>query len=391
MSKCVKDVENRRSYFVTTSGKKVIVEKLHLCSWLFHDAKEFLEVGLQIKFDQDLMIPKSTVDLTLWMPWVKKEGVEKTKVFDLYDALIDRRNCQFIFNEEARGVDNFEGQKEEDGKLVRFFNNETLCVLKANASVDDMRVNMSLKIPDDHGGTKIGDHLYARILLDVPSSNFSLRQKCISKTIYSYDVKVNEPRNHPESPLFHVEEICPVEKLFSLHIVPSNFSLSFLDHNAFRNVRILEKASYEKYVQKVGSVLPANVKKGSLIVIFNKRSVSDVKNASGSFLSMDKIQIVPGSSFSVFEVDSVGYYQVVLAIVLNYVSSLFFYLISLSKDNAVWVWPISRVAWAVVGMTLGLSCASWLLVRKQVKWWVFLLNWIAIVGALSVLAKWVII
>ena len=41
--------ENRRSYFVTTAGRKLIIEKMHLCSWLFHDEKECLEVGLQIR------------------------------------------------------------------------------------------------------------------------------------------------------------------------------------------------------------------------------------------------------------------------------------------------------------------------------------------------------
>ena len=129
MNRTDKNNENRRSYFVTTKGRKLIIEKMHLCSWLFYDTKECLEVGLQIKFERVLMPPNSNVDLTLWMPWVKKDGANKTEVNDLYDALADRENCQFIFNEEAQGVENFEGLKDGYGKLVRFFNDETLCVL----------------------------------------------------------------------------------------------------------------------------------------------------------------------------------------------------------------------------------------------------------------------
>ena len=390
MNRTDKNNENRRSYFVTTKGRKLIIEKMHLCSWLFYDTKECLEVGLQIKFERVLMPPNSNVDLTLWMPWVKKDGANKTEVNDLYDALADRENCQFIFNEEAQGVENFEGLKDGDGKLVRFFNDETLCVLKANAHVEDMRVNLSLKIPDDHGKTKIGDHLYARILMEVPSSCFSLRQKGISKTIYSYDVKVNEPRNLPDSGDFHPNQICPIAKLFCIHIVPSDFCLSFLDHNAFKNVRILEKTSYEKYVQKAGSVLPANVKKGSLLVVFNKRKVNKVIDEKGNYLPIENVQIEPGSSFSVFEVDSIGYSQVVLAIVLNFACSLFFYLISLRPDNKVFTWPLSRVSYAFLGIVIVLSLASWALVRQQIKWWIFLLYLFVVVGGLGILAKWVI-
>ena len=389
MNKTDKNNENRRSYFVTTKGRKILVEKMHLCSWLFQDARECLEVGLQLKFEREWMLPDGNVDLTLWMPWVKEEGSDKTEVRDLYDALIDRENCQFIFNEEAQGVESFEGQKEEDGKVVRFFNGDTLCVLKANPKAGDKRVDLSIKIPDDGGKTNIGNHLYVRILMEVPVSHFSLRQKGISKTIYSYDIKVNEPRNQPDSSEFLIKQVCPVEMLFCLHIVPSNYSLSFLDHNAFKNVRILEKTSYEKYVKKAGSVLPANVKKGSLMVVFNKRGVSSVKVKDGDPLPIDGMPIVPGSSFSVFEVDSVGYYQVVLAIILNFVCSMFFYLVAQRHEDKVVTWPLSRIGAAFLAVTAILSLATWFMVRKQVKWWSFWIGCVSVVAILVMLAKWV--
>lgn len=389
MNKTDKNNENRRSYFVTTKGRKILVEKMHLCSWLFQDARECLEVGLQLKYEREFMPPNGNVDLTLWMPWVKKEGSDKTEVHDLYDALIDRENCQFIFNEEAQGVESFEGQKDEDGKVVRFFNGDTLCMVKANPKSGDKRVDLSIKIPDDGGKTKIGNHLYVRILMEVPASHFSLRQKGISKTIYSYDVKVNEPRNQPDSNEFFIKQVCPVEMLFCLHIVPSNFSLSFLDHNAFKNVRILEKTSYEKYVKKAGSVLPANVKKGSLMVVFNKRGVSLVKEKDGDPLPIDRISIVPGSSFSVFEVDSVGYYQVVLAIILNFVCSMFFYLVAQRHGDKVVTWPLSKIGVAFLAVTAILALATWFMVRKQVKWWTFVIGCVSVVGILVLLANWV--
>ena len=172
--------------------------------------------------------------------------------------------------------------------------------------VNEGRIDLTIEVPDDkvvegeHSrDVKVGQHLYVRMLIEIPESHFSFRQKGIAKTIYSYDVKVNEPRNHPNDAKFDLRQMCPVEYVFCLHIIPSKFSLIFLEEKAFKNVRILEKVRYENYVKPMKS-LPPNVKKNEFLVVFNKRKVTAFKNDDGEAIQDDKIKSLPASFFFFF-------------------------------------------------------------------------------------------
>lgn len=377
------------TYFVT-SPQRVLVEKLHFCSWLFLESREYLEVGLQIKYDGPSKKERPPVELSLWIPWV----CSTTKVEDMYPALKDSKNCRFIFNEAVDGTGYFDDGNASTGVQFSFNNMEYLCVLPIaeGIKVDKGRIDLTIKVPDDkvvegdHSrDVKVGQHLYVRMLIEIPGSHFAFRQKGIAKTIYSYDVKVNEPRNHPNDSKFDLRQMCPVEYVFCLHIIPSKFSLSFLEEKAFKNVRILEKVRYENYVKPM-KLLPHNVKKDEFLVVFNKRKVVAFKNDDGKAIEDDNIKSLPASFFSVFEAESIGHEQVVLALLLNLGCSLFFYCVTVgSRDNS----PTSKV-WVAFGVVSAvLIICSWWLLRKQIGLLKFLLPCAVVLGVLWMLAKWV--
>ena len=377
------------TYFVT-SAQRVLVEKLHFCSWLFWDSKEYLEVGLQIKYAENLKACRPPVVLSLWIPWVCSE----TNVDDMYLSLKDSQNCRFIFNEAVDGTGYFDDGNAATGARFSFNNMEDLCVLPIakNVKVDRGRIDLTINVPDDkivetdHSrDVKVGQHLYVRLLLGIPESHFSFKQKAISKTIYSYDVKVNEPRNHPNDEAFKLEQMCPIETVYCLHIIPSKFCLSFLEEKAFQNVRILEKARYENYVKPMKS-FPSKIKKDEFLVVFNKRKASAFKKEDGSEIPSAEIKNRSASFFSVFEVESVGHEQVVLALLLNLGCSLFFYFITAGQGGR----PPTFKIWVALGVvSLVLIIAGWLLVRKQVGVFKFVCSCIAIASALGALALWV--
>lgn len=377
------------TYFLT-SVQRVLVEKLHLCSWLFWDSKEYLEVGLQIKYNEHQKAGRSPVVLSLWIPWV----CSTTKVDDMYPSLKDSQNCRFIFNEAVDGTGYFDDGNAATGARFSFNNMEDLCVLPIAKSVkvDRGRVDLTINVPDDkivetdHSrDVKVGQHLYVRLLLEIPESHFSFKQKAISKTIYSYDVKVNEPRNHPNDEAFKLEQMCPIEKVYCFHIIPSKFCLSFLEEKAFQNVRILEKTRYENYVKPMKS-LPSKIKKDEFLVVFNKRKASTFKKEDGTEIPNAEIKSQPVSFFSVFEVESVGHEQVVLALLLNLGCSLFFYFITAGQGGC----PPTFKIWVALGVvSLVLAIVSWLLVRKQVGFFKFVGSCMAIAGVLGLLAWWV--
>lgn len=376
------------TYFLT-STQRILVEKLHFCSWFFLDSKEYLEVGLQIRYDELKEKGRMPVELTVWIPWVSPS----TKVEDMYPALKDSKNCRFIFNEAVDGTGYFDDGNAATGVSFSFNNMEDLCILPIGNGirVDKGRIDLNISVPDNKVGetdssrnVKVGRHLYVRLLLEIPESHFSFKQKGISKTIYSYDVKVNEPRNHPSDDKFNLKQMCPIEYVFCLHIIPSKFNLSFLEEKAFKNVRILEKARYENYVKPMKS-LPSKIGNNEFLVVFNKLKSTSFKDYDGKDIQDAEIRSRPVSFFSVFEIESVGHEQVVLALMLNLGCNLFFYLVTVGSNSPVF----TRKALTVLGgVSVGLAFVSWWLVRKQIGFFRFMGGCAVVLGIFSLLVWW---
>jgi len=340
-------INDNYTYFLTSTIGNVTIDKLHLCTWMFHGEKEYLECGMQIQCDERIRESRK-IDLRLWIPWLKPG----TKVQDLYPTLKDGENARFIFNEGFNSTSPFDDAHSGTGVVIKFANGEELCLLPVTTSCSDGHLNLSITIPADRGDAKLQDSIYIRVMIAAPSGMLSFKQPGIAKRIYSYDIKMNEPRNRPDNTDFDFKNVCPVLKAYCLHIIPSSFSMSFLSNDTFKNVRLLEKHSYEKYVSKItgDENLPKQLGNDEFIVVFNKRTPKG-----------NEKNINPSSFFSVFEEESVGNAQVILAIVLNYICSFFFYWLSFSGPCA------TKQFCATGSMGLALMIYCWWLIRKQMS------------------------
>ena len=114
-------------------------------------------------------------------------------------------------------------------------------------------------------------------------------------------------------------------------------------------MRILEKGAYEKYANPMKG-LPRIVDK-DLMVVFNK----DEGKSSYSF-------------FSVFEKESIGNAQVIMAISLNILVSLFFFLLPIvARARSLKEIPWKVYVYVPLGM-IALAIWIWSILRDQVKW-----------------------
>lgn len=333
---------DEHSYFVTAK-ERYDIERLHLCSWFFSDNSEFLECGMEVCCHQT----SGDVQLKIWVPWIR----EGDDLQDLYISLKEAANTKFIFNENVKSTSYFK-DGDKVGVSYAFVNGNTLTVLPCRLSAGNGFINIVVSLPVETESTKIGGRFYIRFLIKATDRLFSFRQQGISKSIYSYDLKVNEPRNCPADLKPSVDLMCNIQNAFCLHIVPSVFSLAFLSQTCFKNVRILEKGAYEKYVQPMNGV--PKIVDNDLMVVFNKASGKE----SYSF-------------FSVFERESIGNSQVVMAVSLNILVSSFFFLLPIIAR----VRSLAQVPWKIwtyipIGL-VALSLSIWYILREQVSKWVF--------------------
>ena len=310
-----KQTVDRYSYFITSniSGRPHLIERLHLCSWLFPDGEEYLECGMQIRvMQEELEEAKSGLEILLWLPWIQETSDTEDSFEDLYPALKESENARFIFNEGVREAKFFDNGERKKGVLLSFTDGTILAMLPVEHQFEDGRIKLRVALPECEVTTECEYplHLYFRFLLKVPETFYSFRQKAISKTICSYDIKINEPRNRPVNNDFDHVSMCLIGGAYIIHIVPGNYNLTFLGKD-FKSVRILEKQQYANYVKDM-KLLPKRIAKDKPIVVFNKKMVSAMTDGDAGILPLDKIKLSPCSFFSVFEVETIGYAQVVL-------------------------------------------------------------------------------
>ena len=114
-------------------------------------------------------------------------------------------------------------------------------------------------------------------------------------------------------------------------------------------MRILEKGAYEKYANPMKG-LP-KIEDKDLMVVFNK----DRAKSSYSF-------------FSVFEKESIGNAQVIMAISLNILVSSFFFLLPIVARAH----PFYEITWKVCAYVplglIALAIGIWMILRDQVNW-----------------------
>ena len=330
--------EDIHSYYITSKNRQKI-RRLHLCSWLFNDGGEFLECGMEVALSGN----EDAVELKVWIPWVTQSDL----IQDFYPSLKETANAKFIFNDNVESA-HFPKDGESVGVVFNFVGRMKLAIVPCSQiAVGDGCVLVKVNLPKDRSA--LGESFYVRFLIRATSGLFSFHQQGIAKSIYSYDLKVNEPRNCPDKLKPSVDQFCNVETVFCLHIIPSVCSLAFLSPNTFKNVRILEKGAYEKYANPMKG-LPRIVDK-DLMVVFNK----DEGKSSYSF-------------FSVFEKESIGNAQVIMAISLNILVSLFFFLLPIvARARSLKEIPWKVYVYVPLGM-IALAIWIWSILRDQVKW-----------------------
>lgn len=313
------DVTDTNTYFVVSnSPTDFLVEKLHLCSWLYRvrslrrlwtcELQEVLEIGLQIKVRNGQNFECVSgggrkLTFSVLIPWLKTD----IEYVDMYQQIRNTKNARFIFNQDVEPGETFDHGMGNNGQILKFNANESfhgvdLCVFPSHAIVRKGELIFNLELPP-HIPEKDGvlASFYTRVAIRVPQSSFCYHNSGLSKSMFTFAVKVNELRNfsHPEKR----HTIKRVNACYCLHIVPSCFQLVFPDPKSFKNLRMLESGQYSEYVNGLPFFVQV-LGRNQYQVVFNK-----LKEDHYSF-------------FSVFECEHVGIVPVLIAVLINILCSI---------------------------------------------------------------------
>lgn len=300
-----KKIKDAYSYFVTAERHAALsIEKFHLCSWLYRKflfwRREVLEIGLQIKVKSEeglgrLEDGSRVLEVSVLVPWLS----DKAKVEDLYPSIRDTKNARFIFNEDVEPGRTFDCGEGDAGQVLEFAH--PICALPVDRRVANGVLHLAVRIPDEMD-IKLWS-VYVRVAMRIPNGKYYYAAHGLSRSLYSFDVKVNEPRNFPDPA--HKACICSIENCFSINILPSDFQVVFLSPETFKNVRILEHEMYNHYVKGRESFIQ-NIKPNKYQVVFNRK---------------DKDHF---SFFSVFESEHIGLTPLIITVLLNIACTILF-------------------------------------------------------------------
>lgn len=282
------------TYFIL-SNKALIIERLHICTWDFIDTSAAIELGFEFMPNPYV----NDVEIKLSLPFLRKTD----KVTCLMDSLIrDDDNSKFIFNDTVNANKAINGDKR-NGAILEFKSRNSLSVLPIKQiKVEDgvcsfaiHRVNQTVKN-------------YIRLYIQTGVKHLAIVNKGIAQTSYIYDIKINESRNLPN----HIYELLnngyilcnKVKSCFCFHVIPSQYSISYLNTNKLKNIRVLESEGFNHYLPNT-----RKIQSNEFLIIFNKSEQS----ADGSY-----------AFFSQFKEETIGNKQIILAIATNLICSLLF-------------------------------------------------------------------
>jgi hypothetical protein len=297
------------SYFIyTTNDIELEIDKFHNCTWEFNSNSSLVEFGFELSTNS---IPnRDRLSLTIAIPWCSG----KSSAQDLYYKLKDADNSRFIFNDTVNGTDNLDAKSSSLGVIHRFTGKQHLCILPINI---DLQENGKVKVEVDLTGykkypfsTPEKPNIYFRFSVEPNWTHISTRKRGISKTSIIYDIKINEKRNLSEEILNELKNnnLCKIKQCFCFNILPNSYDIVFFDNTSLKNVRSLEYDSFNRYLGD------NRIKKDELIVIFNKKENKDASEI-GSF-----------TFFSIYARERIGIAQFSLAILLNVICGLLFFI-----------------------------------------------------------------
>lgn len=91
---------DKYTYFVTSKQHdKFSVEKLHICTWLYKNLEEAVELGFQINLNKGIdVLDKEGANhilvFTLWGSWIRQ--AQGHEIIDLYRSIAEPENATFI-------------------------------------------------------------------------------------------------------------------------------------------------------------------------------------------------------------------------------------------------------------------------------------------------------
>ena len=301
---------------VTAQRQPITISKLQICTWNIYDCNACLELGIEI--EQNTLLMNTDYSISFLAEWLSPICT----ITSLHEKFADSDNARFIFNETVESTRDVNGHKH-NGTQITFTNKRQLMVLPVSAATlqnGSVVLNFKNRAPQ-------GVCPYIRILIKTPLQQLAMVKNGIAQNSYVFDIKINEKRNLPDWVLDTQNQnnslFCPIEKAFCLHAIPASYEISFIDSNKLKNVRKLEKNAFLKYLPEIKSI-----ENDDYIITFSKSEDKD--KSSYSF-------------FSVFTQETIGSRQIISAIVINIICSLFFAIDSwrwscFKSEN--WYWQV---------------------------------------------------
>lgn len=292
-------------FIYTNKGDTVQIERFHLCTWEFNNRSSLVEFGFEISKES---ITTDELTVFLFIPWVKKS----CETHDLYKNLSDADNSRFIFNDSINATKYLKADTTDLGVIHTFSERNELCVLPVEIKINEDKIvsaTLNLKPYREHQQEE-RPNVYFRFWIKPDAPFISMQKKGINKSTIIYDIKINERRNIPNDKIkyFSDKEFCKIMYCFSFNILPNKYDIVFFDNASLKSVRTLEYASFNKYLND------KRVKKDELIVVFNKKQ-----------------ELESFSFFSIYSMERIGTGQFALAILINIICGILFFMPSYKK------------------------------------------------------------
>lgn len=295
------------------TDKPIEIERLHICTWDMH-GDGAIEIGIEFGSQVWQKLNRTnTVSFILSLPFLNKED----EVSCMADTLVgvNNANNKFIFNDTVHTTHSIKGEPA-NGSVVLFNSRNPLAILP----IHEERHENGMFTFDVNNLDVLGDSnlpntitAYVRVLIRTKLEKFVVIHSGIAKTSYQYDLKINEMRNIPEHINNLINEgkyICKtIKSCFCMHVIPSDYGVTYADANKLKNTRILESSAFNRYISEL------NAKDNEYVILFQKdqkKAVLDNNSANGDSYSF----------FTEFEKERIGNKQIIISIGVNLLCSL---------------------------------------------------------------------
>lgn len=289
------------------------IERLHICTWDMH-GDGAIEIGME--FGSQTWQKASginAVSFTLSLPFLGRED----KVSCLSSTLVgvNNANNKFIFNDTVHTTHTIKGEPA-NGSVVMFSNRNPLAILPIhNEHHENGVITFNVNNLDILGDHNLPNTItaYVRVLIRTKLEKFVVIHSGIAKTSYQYDLKINEMRNIPEhinNLVNNGKHICKtIKSCFCMHVIPSDYGVTYADANKLKNTRILESEAFNRYISGL------NAKDNEYVILFQKdQQKIGMGNNSANGDSY--------SFFTEFEKERIGNKQIIVSIGVNLLCSL---------------------------------------------------------------------